>query len=721
MDPFDEWVKTQPHPCLQPWVDRLIELGSSWDSFRRDSNEVVEDLVAGGIPLLAARDIVNIATQTLQKSQAPMAIFWDLENLPIPSLSSGREVAMRLKSILAPHGNLVQFRGYASIGEANIPQQKRSDLQLSGCHLVDCPHVGRKEVVDKMIIVDAMHFAFTHPDAATLCFITGDVDYAYLLAVLQQRPQWRTIVISRGTIRSMLHVNCDMRMRWETDILQMSLESSPIALPPPAVPPGFETQLGQADSSNGADQSSSKCVSTVESDDDDDDDDEDTSSDNSLVPNDDSVVSFEPLTQDEQWDDDIELLRMTIRGAPLCKGLVRKSAVGNALRQTNPARFYDRETVRELLAKAIEKGVIIETGEGAYKVLSLATSNESPSSMPVSDRAPMSFQDMPPKFFEVASSRPFLLFVSWSHYPKRTPAPDNAFFQASKKYAILLFRKLIEVSRATQEHPSFRMGHLVDWRRMKNTEKLDVPRPYSHIGKSNSSSIQTVPCAICGQPNTPIEMVTRSDGGQYCGICATKFTPEWKTKGKGHAIQKVVKMMETLEANDDISVLKSLLRKFLVERWPTECPTRAHAGLWIHEATEDNILVNLPKRDTKSKALVCLTRLYQEAMAAILVYQPSTFDTSKEEALIVNLLWNGSGWMRKIDAISSLKATFEPMKRRLYRAHVFANASQNGRFFVGRGPLGQTVVLNKEDVKASLERLVLANDNEEGGHGGLHE
>lgn len=110
--------------------------------------------------------------------------------MPIPSDHSGRDVASRLKSILAPHGDLVQFRGYASIGLGLIPQHKRSDLQLSGCHLVDCPHNGRKEVADKMIIVDAMQFAFSNPGGATLCFITGDVDYAYLLSVLQ-RPQWR--------------------------------------------------------------------------------------------------------------------------------------------------------------------------------------------------------------------------------------------------------------------------------------------------------------------------------------------------------------------------------------------------------------------------------------------------------------------------------------------------------------------------------------------------
>eukprot|EP00957_Ditylum_brightwellii_P063063 4786241-Ditylum_brightwellii.AAC.1 len=47
-----------------------------------------------------------------------------------------------------------------------------------------------------------------------------------------KQPQWRTIVISKGTIQTMLHVNCDMKMRWETDILRLHhLAVSP--------PPGF--------------------------------------------------------------------------------------------------------------------------------------------------------------------------------------------------------------------------------------------------------------------------------------------------------------------------------------------------------------------------------------------------------------------------------------------------------------------------------------------------
>lgn len=136
-------------PCVKKWAKALIHLGTSWDSFGRDEADTVQDFVnTGKIPLLAARDIVKIAKEEIQRGSAPMAIFWDLENMPIPSTISGRDVTSRLKFILAPYGNLVQFRAYACIGLNLIPQQKRSDLQLSGCHLVDCPHNGRKEVAD---------------------------------------------------------------------------------------------------------------------------------------------------------------------------------------------------------------------------------------------------------------------------------------------------------------------------------------------------------------------------------------------------------------------------------------------------------------------------------------------------------------------------------------------------------------------------------------------
>jgi hypothetical protein len=319
MDSFDEWVKTAQYPCIQEWGEKAVQLGASWDSFRRDKPEVVHDLVQREVPILAARDIVDIASDTAKQSSSPMAIFWDLENMPIPSQTSGLEITSSLKAILAPHGGLVQFRGYASIGLGHIPQEKRSDLQLSGCHLVDCPHNGRKEVADKMIIVDAMQFAFQHPEGATLCFITGDVDYAYLLAVLQ-RPQWRTIVISRGTMQSMLHVNCDMTIRWETDILQPIYTSA-------------------------ADQDNQGKVDVTEK-----------SKDGGVsVEKSQPEHLFVPLTADEEWKDDVELLRTVVKRESRKFGVLapRKSLIGNVLRATNPARFPHREAVKIFLAQGI--------------------------------------------------------------------------------------------------------------------------------------------------------------------------------------------------------------------------------------------------------------------------------------------------------------------------------------------------------------------------------
>jgi uncharacterized protein YrzB (UPF0473 family) len=340
MDSFDEWVKTAQYPCIQEWGEKAVQLGASWDSFRRDKPEVVHDLVQGGVPILAARDIVDIASNTAKRSSSPMAIFWDLENMPIPSQTSGRDITSSLKSILAPHGDLVQFRGYASIGLGLIPQEKRSDLQLSGCHLVDCPHHGRKEVADKMIIVDAMQFAFQHPEGATLCFITGDVDYAYLLAVLQ-RPQWRTIVISRGTMQSMLHVNCDMKMRWETDILQPIYTSA-----------ADQDDLDQVDIADTA-----------------------STQDGVVAVGKPQPEQFVPLTADEEWKDDVELLRTVIKQESQKSGVLAplKSLIGNVLRATNPARFPHRDAVKLFLAQGIENRVVVESGEGAFKTLCLPT------------------------------------------------------------------------------------------------------------------------------------------------------------------------------------------------------------------------------------------------------------------------------------------------------------------------------------------------------------
>lgn len=82
MESFEEWARSSAQkPCVQRWADRLVELGASWDSFCRESSEtIVSDLVDGGVPILAARDICDIASAAVMRRKAPMALFWDLES-----------------------------------------------------------------------------------------------------------------------------------------------------------------------------------------------------------------------------------------------------------------------------------------------------------------------------------------------------------------------------------------------------------------------------------------------------------------------------------------------------------------------------------------------------------------------------------------------------------------------------------------------------------------
>jgi hypothetical protein len=137
-DSFSEWLKKLAPPEVKRWGDQLTKLGVSWHSFRDYSpEELVKDLVASDIPLMASRDIVALVKKELAQKDAPMAILWDLVNVPIPSDQSGRDISMRIKHLVAPYGRLVQFRGYGRIASGIIPGDNRSDLHLGGCDLVE--------------------------------------------------------------------------------------------------------------------------------------------------------------------------------------------------------------------------------------------------------------------------------------------------------------------------------------------------------------------------------------------------------------------------------------------------------------------------------------------------------------------------------------------------------------------------------------------------------
>ncbi|KAG2147328.1 NYN domain-containing protein [Suillus cothurnatus] len=124
-----------------------------------------------------------------------VAIFWDYENCSPPLNSQGHAIVNGIRRIAHVFGYVTSFKAYLDISSQSTKSIGfRSDLQSSGVSMTDCPHNGRKDVVDKMILVDMLAFANDHPPPATIVLIAGDRDYAYAVSTLRLR-QYNVVLI----------------------------------------------------------------------------------------------------------------------------------------------------------------------------------------------------------------------------------------------------------------------------------------------------------------------------------------------------------------------------------------------------------------------------------------------------------------------------------------------------------------------------------------------
>ena len=77
------------------------------------------------------------------------------ENCPAPTNTSGYSIVNNIRSIAQTFGSVKLFKAYLEVTE-QAPMSRapllRSELQSSGVSLTDCPHNGRKDVADKMIL-----------------------------------------------------------------------------------------------------------------------------------------------------------------------------------------------------------------------------------------------------------------------------------------------------------------------------------------------------------------------------------------------------------------------------------------------------------------------------------------------------------------------------------------------------------------------------------------
>ncbi|XP_043703508.1 uncharacterized protein LOC122653657 isoform X2 [Telopea speciosissima] len=137
--------------------------------------------------------------QSRTSSQGQVAIFWDIENCPVPSDVRPEEVAGNIRTALRVHpiieGSVTTFSAYGDFNA--FPRRLREGCQRTGVKLVDVPN-GRKDAADKAILVDMFLFALDNPPPSSIMLISGDVDFAPALHILGQRGYAVILVIPTG-------------------------------------------------------------------------------------------------------------------------------------------------------------------------------------------------------------------------------------------------------------------------------------------------------------------------------------------------------------------------------------------------------------------------------------------------------------------------------------------------------------------------------------------
>lgn len=77
-----------------------------------------------------------------------------IENCTPPSSVPGYDIVNNIREIAQAYGSVKLFKAYLELSERSSPNcsRLRSELQSCGISLTDCPHNGRKDVADKMMI-----------------------------------------------------------------------------------------------------------------------------------------------------------------------------------------------------------------------------------------------------------------------------------------------------------------------------------------------------------------------------------------------------------------------------------------------------------------------------------------------------------------------------------------------------------------------------------------
>jgi len=179
-----------------------------------------------------------------------VGIFWDFENCSPPSDAPGYAVVESIRKMAHKFGRVTLFKAYLELSENTSSKtlNLRSELQSSGVTLADCPHNGRKDVADQMLMIDMVTWCLDDPTPATVILISGDRDFVYAVSAIRQRCYGVVLVVPPQGAHITLKSQANLVLEWKRDILEKQDENSSSDFPhhsdksPPSAPSIFRTQ-----------------------------------------------------------------------------------------------------------------------------------------------------------------------------------------------------------------------------------------------------------------------------------------------------------------------------------------------------------------------------------------------------------------------------------------------------------------------------------------------
>ncbi|TDL16995.1 hypothetical protein BD410DRAFT_585338, partial [Rickenella mellea] len=190
-----------------------------------------------------------------------VAVFWDYENCHPPSNASGYDIVDKICRAVETYGSIIHFKAYLDVSLFAGPKSAKlySELQDAGVTLAHCPHSGRKDVVDKMLLgsssgcsivhllsgylVDMISYTLYNPSPMTIVLITGDRDFSYGISTLRLRGYDVVVIVPPSAHKCILSIATSV-LKWQSDVIDtvvgttegLNAEKDVWVLKPPSSP-----------------------------------------------------------------------------------------------------------------------------------------------------------------------------------------------------------------------------------------------------------------------------------------------------------------------------------------------------------------------------------------------------------------------------------------------------------------------------------------------------